>query len=102
MTTEYHPLLDAVKLSLRITTSAFDDELDLLIQSAEEDLGIAGVVVPEDSSAAVKVAIITYCRMRFGQPDEYDRLKASYDEQKAQLSMHTGTTRWTGVTRFCS
>lgn len=97
----HHPLLDAVKLALRITTDAFDSELDMLLLAAEEDLGIAGVVIPEDASNAVKVALITYCRMRFGQPDEYDRLKASYDEQKAQLSMNTGTTIWTGVTRYC-
>jgi hypothetical protein len=36
--------------------------------------------------------------MNFGELDKmefYDRLKASYDEQKAQLSMATGYTVWT-------
>jgi hypothetical protein len=32
--------------------------------------------------------------MRFGSPPDYDRLKASYDEQKAQLQMSTGYTDW--------
>ena len=33
----------------------------------------------------------------FGEPDEYDRLKKSYDEQKAQLSTCTGYTDWGGA-----
>ena len=35
-------------------------------------------------------AIITYCRLNFGTPDDYEKLKASYDEQKAQLQTATG------------
>jgi hypothetical protein len=45
----------------------------------------------------VKRAVITYCKMHFGEPDGYDRLKASYDEQKAQLSTCTGYTDWLGA-----
>ena len=88
-------MLEKVKMALRITTDAFDDELTDLINSAELDLGIAGVVVPETLDAIVGRAIITYCKIHFGEPDDYDRLKASYDEQKAQLSMATGYTVWT-------
>ena len=58
------------------------------------DLGIAGVSETEEADHLVSRAIVTYCRMNFGQPDDYDRLKASYDEQKAQLSMATGYTDW--------
>ena len=39
-------------------------------------------------------AVITYVRAHFGSPDDYDRLKDSYDEQKAQLQMATGYTDW--------
>ena len=86
---------DKVKLALRIVTTAYDDEIDHLIAAAFLDLGIAGVVVPEDMNDLVLRAVITYCRVHFGSPDDYDRLKASYDEQKAQLSMATGYTTWT-------
>lgn len=86
--------LDIVKTALRITTEAFDDELELLIEAAQQDLGIAGVVVPAELDSIVSRAIITYCKMSFGLPDDYDRLKASYDEQKAQLSNATGYTDW--------
>lgn len=99
-------MLDDVKLALRITTDAFDYELSDLIVGALMDLGVAGVLNPveetdEDESGLdplMKRAVITYCKMHFGQPDDYDRLKKSYDEQKAQLSTCTGYTVWTGLT----
>ena len=91
-------MLEKVKLALRITTEAFDSELATLINAAKLDLGIAGVSLPSTLDDICEVAIITYCKMNFGEPDEYDRLKASYDEQKAQLSMSTGYTVWTSQT----
>lgn len=90
-------MLNKVKLALRIVTNAFDTELTDLIEAARLDLGIAGVVIPEEMDALVGRAIITYCRLHFGAPDEYDRLKASYDEQKAQLMTATGYTTWIAV-----
>lgn len=87
-------MLDKVKTALRITTDAFDDELTDLIAAAQIDLQIAGVVIPAELDAIVKRAIVTYCKMNFGLPDDYDRLKRSYDEQKAQLSTATGWTDW--------
>ena len=87
-------MLELVKLALRITTDAFDAELLGLIAAAKTDLGIAGVVLPEALDDICAVAIITYCKMNFGQPDDYDRLKKSYDELKAQLSTATGYTNW--------
>lgn len=87
-------LLEKVKLSLRVVTDDFDDEINTLILSAKKDLGIAGVVLPSEIDSIVTLAIITYCKMNFGAPEEYERLKRSYDEQKAQLSMATGYTNW--------
>ena len=91
-------MLEKVKLALRITTDAFDSELIDLIAAAKLDMGLAGVVVPARLDELVDRAIITYCKLHFGEPDEYNRLKASYDEQKAQLSMATGYTVWTDQT----
>lgn len=90
-------MLEKVKLALRIVTNAFDNELNDLIDAAKLDLGVAGVIVPSPIDALVNQAIITYCKMHFGQPDEYDRLKRSYDEQKAQLVTCTGFTDWLGA-----
>ena len=87
-------MLSKVKLALRITTNAFDSELTDLITAAQLDLGIAGVTVPASLDELVSRAIITYCKMSFGLPEDYDRLKKSYDEQKAQLVTATGYTTW--------
>ena len=86
--------LDKVKMGLRISTTAYDEELTDLITAAQLDLGIAGVTVSSTLDEIVTRAIITYCKMSFGLPEDYDRLKRSYDEQKAQLVTATGYTDW--------
>jgi hypothetical protein len=86
--------LDKVKQALRIKTDAYNDELMDLVAAAEQDLGVAGVIIPQKSQEIVLRAIITYCKMSFGLPEDYDRLKASYDEQKAQLVTASDYTDW--------
>lgn len=90
--------LAATKLALRVTTTAFDDEINNLIDAAILDLGVAGVTTTNTTDKLVLMAVETYCRLHFGEPDNYDKLKESYDEQKAQLSMATGYTTWTEAT----
>ena len=87
-------MLEMVKTALRIKTNVYDSELTYLIAAAQLDLGIAGVVLPAEMDEIVQRAIITYCKMSFGIPEDYDRLKMSYDEQKAQLITATGYTDW--------
>ena len=84
-------MLQKVKTALRISTDLYDGELKDLIAAATEDLGIAGIDAESlvDNSLVVQ-AIKTYCRMNFGSPTDYDRLKRSYDEQKAQMQTATG------------
>ena len=86
--------IDNCKMALRVTTSAYDTEIQTYIESALLDLGIAGVQVPSGADALVEKAVMTYVRMSFGSPADYDKLKASYDEQKAQLMNATGYTDW--------
>lgn len=87
-------LITAAKLAARITTNVFDGQVSDLLDAAFLDLGVAGVVIPTEMDALVEQAAITYFLMNFGQPDEHDRLKRSYDEQKAQLATCTGYTDW--------
>ena len=89
-------MLDKAKKALRLTTSAYDDELNDLIEAAKLDLGVAGVVLPSELDALCQQAILTYVKVHFGKPDPdaADRLKQSYDEQKAQLRTATGYTDW--------
>lgn len=87
-------ILDDARMALRITSTAYDNEITRLINAAKGDLGIAGVVLPTNIDGLCETAVLTYVRMHFGSPADYDKLKASYDEQKAQLQMATGYTDW--------
>lgn len=87
-------MLDKAKKALRLTTDAYDEEITDLLAAAALDLRIAGVALPSELDALCQRAILTYVRMHFGSPEDYDRLKASYDEQKAQLQTATGYTDW--------
>lgn len=94
-------MLAKVKLAKRIQTTVFDQELLDLIAAAIADIQHAGVkfsysevgdpvidyTVPDP---LVSRAIVTYCVMNFGSPDDYDRLKTWYDEQKGQLRESSG------------
>ena len=92
-------ILDDVKQACGVIDSEYDSYLNDLIGASIIDLGIAGVngeyVV--ETNTIVKQAIKTYCKMNFsifGLPENYEDLKKSYDEQKAQLSMASGYTTW--------
>lgn len=91
-------VINSIKLALRITTDAFNAELTDLYNAALLDLGIAGVTNDDINDPLILRAVITYVKLHFGQPDDYDRLKRSYDEQKAQLATATGYTTWTEAT----
>ncbi len=87
-------MLDKVRLALRITSRAYDKDLEDLIAAALDDLGIAGIDKTQTNAPLLQRAVVTYCRAHFGSPADYDRLKSSYDEQKAQLQMASGFTDW--------
>lgn len=89
-------MLASAKMALRITTTSFDTEIEQLLTAALMDLGTAGVIPPDGQTVdeLIRRACITYVRMYFGQPDDFDRMKAAYDEQKGQLQIATGYTEW--------
>lgn len=91
-------IIERVKTALRTTTEdpALLQQLADLIQAGLADLGIAGVNGEKATTddPLVLQAVITYCGLHFGEPENYERMKASYDEQKGQLSHATGYTVW--------
>lgn len=92
--------LAQAKIVLRVSnTTAFDDEITSLINAGYADLTTAGVLDPTavtDANAILLMdrAVKTYIRANFGQPEDYDRLMKSYNEQKGQLRVYTGATVW--------
>lgn len=96
-------MLEEAKLALRVTATEYDKEIASLLSAGARDLEAAGVVLPGTVSFAygagavtdnstltdelVQRAIITYARMHFGSPPDYDKVAASYELQKSTL-MH--------------
>lgn len=90
-------MIDSVKMACRKSTNAFDNEFKELIAEAKKDLESAGIVkYNEETDPLIRKAIKLYCRLNFGQPDDYEKLKLAYDELKAQLQMTDGYTDWSG------
>lgn len=90
-------MLEAVKKACRVTAAAYDDELTGLIAAAKADLALAGVKkekAENDTDPLIRRAVITFCKLNFGAPENYDKLKASYDEQKAQLQGAAMYAEW--------
>lgn len=88
-------LLDKVKVACRVTTTAYDDELNTLIASAFADMGITDInddlLTANNTLPLIETAVKTYCRIHFPFQsygvESIDRLVASYNEMKAQMLM---------------
>lgn len=92
-------LLSDAKLRLRLHTDVFDSEISDLIDAAAADLLHRNAIQEAqlegvDVDPLIKRAIMTYVRAFFGTPEDPERLKADYDEQKATLMMTSGFTDW--------
>lgn len=115
-------MLKEAMLAMRVTDMDYAPEICDYLRAAEEDLKIAGVILggicafdisyTENQATGetivtvvdrstitdelVRTAMITYAKMRFGSPPDYDRLAASYDLQRKQLANAAGYTRFEG------
>lgn len=91
--TTKNQILAKAKVALRITSPAFDGEILDLIDAAADNMTTRGVII-DGLKPMVLRAILTYVRLHFGQPEDYDRLLESYHEQLGQLMTTTGYTVW--------
>ena len=92
-------LLNIVKLALRITTSAFDAELRLLICACLEEMEAMNVLVERNpgggpTSSQVQSAVVAYCKWQFGNHEDKDQWEQIYHTKLAQLKTMTGFTDW--------
>lgn len=91
-------VLNKVKVAVGYSGSDADleEELTDLINECVSDLIPASVSSDsiDLSDPLILKAVKVYCRLNFGQPDDYDRLKLAYDELKAQLGMDSRFTEY--------
>jgi len=81
-------MLEEIKKLLRVTGTAFNDEVQGLIDECKEDLRLSGIrsETIEEDDVMIKRAIRTYCKAHFGyeNPDK-DGLLLSYQSLKTHL-----------------
>jgi len=86
-------MIEHVKLALRISLSntAFDEEVQTLIDAARQDLILSGVSfnkANDDNDPLIKRAIVVYSKANFGYDNpEADRFQRSYEMLKAHLTL---------------
>jgi len=91
-------LLSDIKVVLRISdaTTAFDTEISDLIEYAQEDLIVAGVlqsimtlfIATPDTYPLIKRAVTTYVKAEFGWNNpNIDDFRDSYKMQKTRLTL---------------
>lgn len=91
-------MLDKVKNALRVKTTAFDDEVQGLIDACKADLRLVGVNVPEATTPAageppaagdplIERAVILYAKANFGFNADSEKYQKAYDLLKCSLSL---------------
>ncbi len=90
-------LINKAKTACRLTNTWYDNEVADLVDAALRDLTLGGTATVTETDPLIIRAVCTYCKANLGNPENYDQLKRSYDEQKAQLGTATGYTDWGGA-----
>lgn len=89
-------MLEQIKLALRITTDAVDEEIQTLIDAAIAEMQGLGVTASVESSEDPQIvtAVVAYCKWQFGANEDADRWRDIYHTKLAQLKTMTGYTDW--------
>jgi len=81
-------MLQKVKHALRIMNSAFDNEIQDLIDSALIDLSLGGIKKLQYEDQIISHAVILYCKAHFGlENKDSEKYFKSYEYLKARLSL---------------
>lgn len=92
-------MLNMVKTALRVTTEAFDMEIQNYIDACIDEMQGLGVTAARQDSMdpQITTAVIAYCKWKFGQNAEADRWQRSYESMLGSLKMRSGYTDWGDV-----
>lgn len=81
-------MLDLVKLALRVSTDAFDDEIELLISDCLSEMYSLGIAVDEfKDDPQIRSTVVAYCKWKFGDAENKGDFMNIYHTKIAQLQM---------------
>ena len=85
-------MLELVRLALRRTTNAFDPEIQLLIDDCVLELSGLGIIHDDMdySDPQVRLAIIAYCKWKFGENPDADKWEHIYNDKVSKLMHMSG------------
>lgn len=92
-------MLTLVKLALRVTSNAFDSEIQLLIDSCLSEMASLGITnaTAQSTDPQIKETVIAYCKWKFGDADNKAEWESIYHIKLKQLKTATGYTNWGDV-----
>lgn len=80
-------MLALVKKSLRVSSAAFDEEVNNLIKSAILEMQRVGIVYDENNEM-IQQAVIQFCKSRFGYDNkEADRFERNFNDMVKAMSL---------------
>ena len=80
-------MLDKVKLALRLTVNDYDEEIQLLIDDCRLEMQGLGIWADD---AQTDIAIIAYCKWKFGNNSDAERWAAIYRDKIEKLMSMNG------------
>lgn len=81
-------MLESIKMALRIKSSAFNEEINDLIEAAKLDLLTSGVTIIKEEDPLLKSAITIYCKANFGLDNkDSEKYQESYESIKKKLAL---------------
>ena len=81
-------LKNLVKLSLRITTDAFDSEIEMLIEDCMSEMESLGIIAYDKvDDPQIQSATVAYCKWKFGDAENKDDFERIYHIKLGQLQM---------------
>ncbi len=80
-------MLEKVKLSLRITSTTFDDEIIEIIEACRIDLKLSGVTIIDETDSLIIRAVTLYAKANFGYREDSEKFSKSYEMLKISLCL---------------
>lgn len=89
-------MLETIKTALRISTNAFDSEIQTLIDAAILEMNGLGVTAATSTTTDPQIisAVVAYCKWLFGNNEDADRWRDIYHIKLGQLKTMSGYTDW--------